>query len=117
MLLTGDNVTNQAFRVGERAWGVQFHPEVNPELLEAWLDATAEEELAERWGRTRADLRAEAERYLPSQGRWARELFGRFVSIVAETLKPMPGGSSLPVELRGVRGSRQRTEPAISPER
>jgi GMP synthase (glutamine-hydrolysing) len=105
LLLTGDSVTNQAFRVGERAWGVQFHPEVNPELLEAWLDATPEEELAERWGHTRADLRAEAERYLPSQGRRARELFGRFASIVAETLKPMPGGSSPPVELRGVRGN------------
>ena len=85
-------MTNQAFRVGERAWGVEFHPEVNPELLEAWLDATPEEELAERWGRTRADLRAEADRYLPSQRRRARELFGRFASIVAEA-EPARGAS------------------------
>jgi GMP synthase (glutamine-hydrolysing) len=99
LLLSAEGVPNQAFRTGERAWGVQFHPEVTPELLDAWLDATPEEELAERWGRTRADLRAEAERYLPSQGRRARELFGRFASIVAEAesargASPPVGGAS-----------------------
>ncbi|TDE42192.1 type 1 glutamine amidotransferase [Nonomuraea mesophila] len=26
----------QAFRVGERAWGVQFHPEVTPERIRGW---------------------------------------------------------------------------------
>ncbi|MGP3977064.1 type 1 glutamine amidotransferase [Streptomyces sp. 8N114] len=26
----------QAFRVGERAWGVQFHPETAPERIRAW---------------------------------------------------------------------------------
>lgn len=26
----------QAFRVGRRAWGVQFHPEADPERLRAW---------------------------------------------------------------------------------
>jgi GMP synthase (glutamine-hydrolysing) len=103
LLLTGDGLTNQAFRAGERAWGVQFHPEVTPQLLEAWLDATPEDELAERWGRTRPKLLTEAERYLPSQGRRARELFGRFASIVAERAKPTSSGSSPSVELRGVR--------------
>jgi GMP synthase (glutamine-hydrolysing) len=102
LLLSGEGVPNQAFRTGERAWGVQFHPEVTPELLDAWLDATPEEELAERWGRTRADLRAEADRYLPSQGRRARELFGRFASIVAEA--DSARGASPPIE--GARSSR-----------
>lgn len=105
LLLSGDGVPNQAFRAGDRAWGVQFHPEVTPQLLDAWLDATPEDQLADRWGRTRAELRAEAERYLPSQGRRARELFGRFASIVAETLQPMSGGSPSSIELRGLRGS------------
>jgi GMP synthase (glutamine-hydrolysing) len=26
----------QAFRVGERAWGVQFHPEASPETMRSW---------------------------------------------------------------------------------
>jgi GMP synthase (glutamine-hydrolysing) len=36
----------QAFRVGERAWGVQFHPEASPATMRAWAldegDADAE---------------------------------------------------------------------------
>lgn len=31
LLAAGDTVTNQAFRHGDRAWGVQFHFEVNQE--------------------------------------------------------------------------------------
>ena len=27
----------QAYRLGERAWGVQFHPEVNTKILQGWL--------------------------------------------------------------------------------
>jgi GMP synthase-like glutamine amidotransferase len=30
---------NQAFRFGERAYGLQFHPEVNPAMLEDWIAA------------------------------------------------------------------------------
>jgi GMP synthase (glutamine-hydrolysing) len=31
-------VCPQAFRVGERAWAVQFHPEVTLEQVESWID-------------------------------------------------------------------------------
>ncbi|MHB1801525.1 MAG: type 1 glutamine amidotransferase [Actinomycetes bacterium] len=33
----------QAFRVGETAWGVQFHPEVLTDTVEAWAAGDAEE--------------------------------------------------------------------------
>lgn len=36
VLLAQNPVCAQAFRVGEAAWGVQFHPEVTREMLEAW---------------------------------------------------------------------------------
>jgi GMP synthase-like glutamine amidotransferase len=29
---------NQAFRYGQRAYGLQFHPEVSPEMLMSWFD-------------------------------------------------------------------------------
>jgi len=30
-------ICSQAFRLGERAWGIQFHPEVSLETIERWL--------------------------------------------------------------------------------
>lgn len=32
---------NQAFRVGERAWGVQFHPEFDDDAMRGYVDALA----------------------------------------------------------------------------
>lgn len=37
---------HQAFRVGERAWGLQFHPEVTAEIIAAWA----------QWGEDTAPL-------------------------------------------------------------
>jgi GMP synthase (glutamine-hydrolysing) len=36
--LARSRVCSQAIRVGECAWGVQFHPEVRLSQVEAWLD-------------------------------------------------------------------------------
>lgn len=38
LLASGRSCRVQAFRVGECAWGVQFHPEVNAAVLGAWLE-------------------------------------------------------------------------------
>ncbi len=37
VLFARRNGDQQAFRVGRRAWGVQFHPEVDDELIEEWF--------------------------------------------------------------------------------
>ena len=37
LLATGERFPNQAYRYGANAFGVQFHPEVNRRILEAWL--------------------------------------------------------------------------------
>jgi GMP synthase (glutamine-hydrolysing) len=36
--LARNDVCSQAFRLGERAWGVQFHPEVTLAQIEGWID-------------------------------------------------------------------------------
>ena len=36
-LVTGSRYQNQAFRLGERAWGVQYHPEVTATDWAAWV--------------------------------------------------------------------------------
>lgn len=40
LLATGDTYEVQAFRVGDRAWGVQYHPEVTGEDFAAWTEST-----------------------------------------------------------------------------
>jgi GMP synthase-like glutamine amidotransferase len=62
LLASSELFPNQAFRVGERAYGLQFHVEVEQELAQAWrelLPAGALEESAvveiERAGRTVLD--------------------------------------------------------------
>jgi GMP synthase-like glutamine amidotransferase len=39
LLATSSDHLVQAFRVGERAWGVQFHPEADSAMVAGWADA------------------------------------------------------------------------------
>ncbi|MEV8630475.1 type 1 glutamine amidotransferase [Streptosporangium sp. NPDC051023] len=41
-LATGDPYPNQAYRLGERAWGVQFHPEATVEIFTDWTAQSAD---------------------------------------------------------------------------
>jgi GMP synthase (glutamine-hydrolysing) len=60
-LATGDVTEQQAFRHG-RAWGLQFHPEVDGDLFEAWLAAHPALEMSdEEKDRLRAEVRAGSE--------------------------------------------------------
>jgi GMP synthase (glutamine-hydrolysing) len=40
LLATGRVFPHQAFKIGERAFGLQFHPEVSPTNFQGWLDAS-----------------------------------------------------------------------------
>lgn len=67
----------QAFRVGARAWGVQFHPEAGADRLEHWDEAA----LADA-GLDLHALRAEAEQAEPESARHARRLAANFAGLV-----------------------------------
>ena len=81
LLATGDEVRNQAFRAGRRAWGVQFHPEVTADELDRWLKAVPGVEAT--YGRTGDDIRAEIADGLPAMHERSRELFRRFGALIA----------------------------------
>ena len=86
MLATGELVRNQAFRMDERTWGVQWHLEVDRPELEFWLDTfSAEGDLKADWGKSTDDVRAEADTFLAAHEERGRELFTRFVGVVRET--------------------------------
>jgi GMP synthase-like glutamine amidotransferase len=57
----------QAFRFGERAWGIQFHAEVTSTDFESWLDDYRSDDDAVRGGLDPAALRA---RTRQEMGRW-----------------------------------------------
>ncbi len=81
LLATGDHVEVQAFRVGDRAWGLQFHFEVDRPELELWLD-DAGDGLKEAWGKSADEIRREAALHLATQERRAGELLRRFAAEV-----------------------------------
>ena len=41
LLATGPEFPNQAFRYGEKTFGLQFHPEVSPAVIERWMGEAA----------------------------------------------------------------------------
>ena len=83
LLATGDEVTNQAFRYGDRAWGVQFHFEVNQAGIDAWLNA-AGSKVERVWKRTPTEVREEAGRHLTDQLAQGHAAFARFARVVNE---------------------------------
>lgn len=72
----------EAFRHGPTAWGIQFHPEVDAEVLESWY------RLGEGWleqaGVTEAQARAADARNLAAQERTGAALFSAFAGRVRE---------------------------------
>lgn len=69
----------QAFRLGERAWGVQFHPEAGADRLAGWNAAA----LADA-GVDLGALRAEAELREPEAARAARRMVANFAAVVRD---------------------------------
>ncbi|MGW3127521.1 type 1 glutamine amidotransferase [Streptomyces sp. NPDC001123] len=67
----------QAFRVGDAAWGVQFHPETGPERIAQWPEGRAE-----RYGVDREELRRVAVRDDAAAAPVWREVALRFAARV-----------------------------------
>jgi GMP synthase (glutamine-hydrolysing) len=80
-LLKRPGLTTEAFRFGDCAWGVQFHPEVHDEGLDGWY-RTGLAELSEA-GVTEEQARAADARHLPAQRVLSNALFGGFARVVA----------------------------------
>jgi GMP synthase-like glutamine amidotransferase len=64
-------VCAQAFRLGDSAWGVQFHPEVTTEIITTWAELSPEE--------APGGLLAETDRRMPGWVEQGRALCGAFL--------------------------------------
>jgi len=80
LLLEGEHVPNQAFRYGDWAWGLQFHPEVTAEVIDGWLAVAGDTEAT--WGKRHDQIREENRLYLADEEKRAREMIRRFGDIV-----------------------------------
>jgi GMP synthase (glutamine-hydrolysing) len=83
--LASSDVCTQAYRIGERAWGIQFHAEVSAAGVEKWLDEWDEDPDAVRIGLDPAALRAETREKIAAWNLFGRELCGRFLDAVGPT--------------------------------
>jgi GMP synthase (glutamine-hydrolysing) len=79
-LLARPGGSTEGFRYGERAWGVQFHPEVDPDSLDGWYRLGYE--LTEA-GVTEEQARAADALHLHGQRELSKAIFGGFARVVA----------------------------------
>ena len=86
LLARGDRVPVQAFRVGDRAWGVQFHFEVDRAEVDWWIEVYRDKggDIEREWGKTEDAVRAEAARFMTGAEDRGREIFRRFAKVVQE---------------------------------
>lgn len=77
LLASGSQVEGQAFRVGDAAWGTQFHFEVNVDEVKGWL-ADDRGDLEADWGKSPETILKECEIYLAAQEAFADGVFGAF---------------------------------------
>lgn len=83
LLATGEGVHNQAYRLNDRTWGVQFHFEIDDAEVRSWLRAFGEmDDLQTAWGKTNEEVLEEAASHLTVHERKGRETFRRFVERV-----------------------------------
>jgi GMP synthase (glutamine-hydrolysing) len=75
---------HQAYRLGDRAWGLQFHLEADAALIERWLRAPAgRSEIERHWTDAAriARIRAATRRYLPETTPLSERVFGEFAGL------------------------------------
>jgi GMP synthase (glutamine-hydrolysing) len=82
-ILARSPVCSQAYRLGEVAWGIQFHAEVSAADAQRWADDYRSDEDAVRIGIDPDALRAETDERIDEWNRLGRELCGRFLDAIA----------------------------------
>jgi GMP synthase-like glutamine amidotransferase len=79
-------VCTQAYVIGDYAWGVQFHPEVTPDVLDAWIDDYASDPDAVAARMDPAAARAELPERLGPWNAIGRQLFDGWLAAAAVTV-------------------------------
>jgi GMP synthase-like glutamine amidotransferase len=81
-LASSEQYMQQAFRVGDRAWGLQFHLEVDEVAVAGFVEAFGED--ARRAGTTQTAIASATAGALRALGPHRDAILGRFAAIVAD---------------------------------
>lgn len=84
LLASSTRCPNQAFRVGETAWGLQFHIETTPEMVREWAAADRERLDADGWDLDGALARWDLETAHADLADVWEPFAGRFAELVRE---------------------------------
>lgn len=90
--LARSEVCTQGFRLGERAWGIQFHAEVNRHVVADWLEETGVEDVDV------TELELETEKRMDAWNALGRDLAAGFLETAERT-----SGTAPPAERVGSR--------------
>ena len=85
LLAEGDRYPNQAFRYGEKNYGIQFHPEVDREIMLRWAGNSGDR-LERPEVQTLEQQMADNTRYEPSVEAWTRHFLADWLG--AEGARP-----------------------------
>jgi GMP synthase (glutamine-hydrolysing) len=91
-LLAGDPAAVEAFRFGECAWGIQYHVEVDADIVACWLRGY-DDEVRGRGIHPPAVL-AETRRHMDGCRRHSRALAGAFLAVARHRLRHPTGGAA-----------------------
>ncbi len=80
-LASSASYAQQAFRVGDRAWGLQFHVEVDDVAVDAFVDTFGDDAVAA--GTTPEAIRAATPGALAGLAPYRRDMLARFAALVA----------------------------------
>ena len=78
-LASSERCPNQAFRVGDAAWGLQFHLEVDPPMIERWLTTPVHARAVSGLHGGPEPILRDTECFSARQHALAEEAFGAFV--------------------------------------
>jgi GMP synthase (glutamine-hydrolysing) len=87
--LASSPAASQAYRLGDRAWGVQFHPEVDRAMLDDWF-AEGGGEL----GKPIEAVEEETDRHLGTWNEQGKALCSAFLDAASGSAQPFSAGSS-----------------------
>jgi GMP synthase (glutamine-hydrolysing) len=79
------NCRNQAYRLGDCAWGLQFHLEADAPLIDRWLALPGgRSEIEQHWDARRiARIRAATRQHLPAATTLGNRVFSEFIQLFA----------------------------------